>query len=312
MLLHALLLAACSAPSSDDTAAATYVDERMTAADYADAPPDALVLTGPDEIVEPGQDVMWCISGTYTGPDIGITELRTYQGEYGHHVQLYGTSLTTLDQPDGMVWDCTSSNDFPMDDLQPIAFTTHTNRSDVGVTIPEGFGVKLKSGQRWVLQSHYVNSGTVPLRFQDVATISGIEPEAVQTWAAPFYVNHSGFDIPPHQASHSDYDITTTQDLNFLVLLGHEHEWGTQFAFQQVVDGAATDIYRVETWQAAYRDSAPMNTYAPGEFFLPAGSVLRNSCDWYNDTDEPLDFPAEMCVTAGLVYPFTAAVSYSD
>jgi hypothetical protein len=313
LVLLLLPLGACSAPTDDSGASdESYVDERMTPDDYADAPSDATVFTGADVVIEPGSDIMWCLAGTYTGDDVGIVDLGTYQGEYGHHFQIFGTTQSALDLPDGTVWDCTSSNDFPMADLQPIAFATSSNRSDVSVTIPDGFAVKMDANQRFVLQSHYVNVGTEPIRVQDVAVMSGIPTEEVETWAAPFYFNHEVFDLPAAQATHSAFDVVLEQDLNFLMMFGHMHEWGTSFATQVVEGDSVSDLYSVSEWDPSYRDAAPFNSYEPGELTLHAGQTIRESCDWFNDTEAAIDFPHEMCVTVGLVYPFTAAVGYSD
>ncbi len=316
-MMSLLFLAACSAPpatdaTADDTGAVDYVDKRMTPADYAAAPAEAALLTGADVVVEPGQDGMWCLAGTYTGPDAGIVALQTYQANYGHHLQLYGTTLSTLDLADGERWDCTDSSDLPMDDLEPIAFTTESNNGGAVVVIPDGFAVKLDENQRWVLQSHYVNVGDEPMRVQDVAAIQTVDPDSVGTWAAPLFLNHSRWELAPGETTRSEFEVVLEQELNVLVLLGHMHEWGTTFSTSIVDAGIQTPIYEVETWEATFRDAPPTNSYAPGELTLAEGTTIRMSCEWFNETDAPVVFPHEMCVTAGLVYPFRGAVGYSD
>ena len=36
---------------------------------------------------------------------------------------------------------------------------------------------------------------------------------------------------------------------------------------------------------------------------MSQGDVVRTTCNWFNDTEEPLEFPQEMCDSVGLVYP---------
>jgi hypothetical protein len=306
MMLIALF--ACDATSDDAPATGEdAVDLRLREGDFT--PPSATGETwyGPDVVVGPGQDVMYFLFGTYTGPDRGVHTLTTWQAEGGHHLVLMGTTASDLDYPDGTVVDCTQTNAVNMTDLEPMVLPTAAYVSGeplaTGFDIPDGTAVKLDEGQRWVLQAHYLNTGTEPVRVRDVAVLEYIEEDEVETWAAPMVLNDGDFVIPPGESATKSIDCAFQTDWNVLYLLGHMHEWGSAIRVEAIDGETVTTIYDQPEWEPSYRDAPPTNTYAPGEFLLPATTTLRLTCEWFNDTDEPLEFPHEMCVSVGMVYP---------
>ena len=104
-------------------------------------------------------------------------------------------------------------------------------------------------------------------------------------------------------------ECTFEEDLTFLYLLGHMHEWGASFALDHHrLDGTTERIYEIGTWDVLFRDLAPVTYFEPGEFSVKAGESFTTHCDWFNDTDEVLGFPAEMCVSTGIVYPQTVPI----
>lgn len=312
-MITLLTLLACTGPATDDTAGATEpVDERITDAEIGEIPEGGWLWPGPEFTVEPGQDIMYCLAGTYDGDDVGLTKVWSYQGEYGHHLQLLGTSLSTVDLPDGEMFDCTKSSDLPMDDLEPIGMPTGGNREAVHTELPEGFAFKLDNRQRYILQSHYVNTGTEPILVKDEALLVGVPEDEVETWANMIVFNHMTFDLPAHQETTSTLDCTMSQDVNVLSVFGHMHEWGRTFSSDITTGGETREFYRVDQWEAAYRDTPPMDYYDEGAFTLRTGDTISTHCTWFNDTDEDMSFPHEMCTTGGVGYPLLNAYVCSD
>jgi hypothetical protein len=261
------------------------------------------VWWGPDEVIQPGEDKMYCLFGTYTGDDVGLHTMESYQNQYGHHLQLMGTTASPLDYPDGAVADCSMSGGLGMTDLEPLMVVTGTYvggvERDLALTLQDGMAVKMAAGQRWVLQAHYINTGSDPVRAQD-AMVIGTVPEAdVTTWAAPFIMNSSTFSLPPSEATSFSFDCPVQANLNVLYVTGHMHQWGTSFKTE--LDG--TVIYDQPDWNPQWRDAPPVQPFDPGEMTFAMGSTIRTTCTWFNDTDAPLQFPTEMCDTVTVVYP---------
>lgn len=315
-----LAILACTAETDDSGSSATSTGEatdvRLTDTDLGEVPAEAELWYGPEVRIEAGQDVMQCIIGTYTGPDVGMTDYFVYQNEFGHHLQLMGTTLSELDYPDGMVFDCTKSEDFPMADMEPLMLQTGANNSDIAFDLPDGMAVKLDEGQRWMLQAHYINYGTDAILARDIAAIVPTAVESVETWAAPMVENRQGFSIEPHADGAVTFDCPVDTDddqpVYLLYLLGHMHEWGTYFKTEFVRNDVPEIAYEIPVWDAAYRDTPPANTYAQGEVMLNDGDIIRTTCNWYNDTDNALTFPNEMCASVSVAYPSLTPIICSD
>lgn len=306
-----LLALACSAPTDDSTADA--IDLRLAEGDdYPTPGATDLVFRGPDLIIEPYTDTMYCTMGTYAGEDIGLNNFNTYQDEtYGHHFILLGSSSSEIDIPDGTGFDCTETDDLPMDSLEPIILPTGGNQEVVGIDMPEGTATKLRSGQRYVLQSHYVNTGEQQILVNDVSVSATIPVDEVEIWAAPVVMNHQQFELPPGEETTISFDCLFTPQYNFLYLAGHMHEWGKHITLERVVDDVVVETLYDTEWDPSYRDLPPLVDYGAG-YALPENTTLRTTCTWLNDTDETLTFPGEMCDHVAMAWPALTSDICSD
>lgn len=309
-MLIALLACTTAADSSDSDAPIDAVDVTISDADLGELTDADIVLTGADALIEPGQDVMICLFGTYTGGDVGLHEIHTYQGAGGHHFQLMGTSTPAVDVPDGTVVDCTGENGgFQMASLEPLGLpnygTVNGVLSDLAMPLPDGMAVELESGQRYVLQSHYLNTTQDTLHIGDKVVLHTLPTESVETWAAPLIFNRDDFSIPAGGSASVSFDCTIDADKewNLLYMLGHMHEWGTAFQVDSMAGETATPVYSIPEWDPVYRDAPVILNFTDTVEPLVPGSVYRTSCSWFNDTDEAIGFPHEMCDTVSLVYP---------
>jgi hypothetical protein len=298
-------------PSSDTgSGEIDAVDLRIDEADLGELGDDQFVLEGPDTIIDAGADVMVCLFGTYSGGDVGLHDVHTFQAKYGHHLQLMGTTTPAADVPDGTVMDCTGDGgQFQMADLEPVGVTNggSVDGEEIGVSmpLPDGMAVELEDQQRYVMQSHYLNTSDQAIHVRDLAVLTTIPEEDVadDMWAAPLIFNRDDFAIPAGGDLSTDFSCTTENDWNFLYVLGHMHEWGTAFSIQRQDGETWTDFYAVPTWQAVYRDAPIIDYYPNDSMFVPAGTSFKTSCSWFNDTDEDIQFPHEMCVGVNIVYP---------
>ena len=310
MMILSLLVACATPPESSDSPSETVdaVDVRILEGDWEPLSDQDLVFQGADVVIDPYADKMWCLVGTYTGPDVGLYRMKTFQGNFGHHFQTMGLSAGEDLYPDGELIDCSATGALPMVDLDPLMLPTEGNRGDQVNPLPEGMAYKLRSGQRYVLQSHYVNTTDTPIRVQDLVVNATMPVEEVEVWTAPLAANGEQFLVPPGEEASYDFDCTFDQDYSFVYILGHMHEWGTKLSVDVTVDGIRETIHDVPEWDPSYRDAAPVTRFSESQpFTLKAGSTLTTHCAWYNDTAEDLGFPHEMCVTVGMVYPAMVA-----
>ncbi len=294
-----LFLVACAGGSSDSDVEIT--DYVLNPADFP-APAGGEQWFGPEVVAEPYTEVQYCMFGTYAGPDVGMDAFESYQGEGGHHLILLGTSAGTDRFADGEVIDCTATGDIPMTDFEPLINAEPLDAGRSSITLPEGYAVKLRTGQRYVVQAHYVNTTAERRRYKDIMTIGMVPEEQVTTWAAAFALTVIDFTLPPGPSS-VNFDCSFADDYQMLYLTGHLHEYGTSFRLDHKVGDATTELYEIPVWDVNYRDAPPLQKYGPGELTIDAGTTLTTTCDWENTEDHDLEFPAEMCATYGMLYP---------
>lgn len=296
------LLVGCASDPDDTASGDETVDMRLDPEAYS-VPADGERWLGPDVVIAPGTEKQYCLFGTWTGEDVGLYAYASHQAALGHHLVLLGTTASTRDYPDGALVDCTDTSSI-MTSFSPLITPEPVAQGETAITLPEGFAVKLREGQRWIVQAHYVNTTTTPVRVQDVLTLAWRPVGEVTTWAAALALNNESFRLAPQQETTSSVDCTFPQDLQVLYLTGHMHEHGRRFDFSAGADASMlSPVVQMSDWKLEYRDNPPVTRFQPGELTLAANSLLRTTCTWFNDTDEALTFPAEMCTTAGMVYP---------
>jgi hypothetical protein len=282
LLCLALLAAACG---TDEDAASNELDVRVP---IPAADPAFLDIVTPEVVIPSGVEQMWCYSYTYTGEEIAMSGIDPRQGNYGHHAV-----LLTAKEPaaDGSLIDCTDRT--LMWNYEPFAVPTD---------LPEGHGIRLPTGQQLVVQFHYVNASPSPIRVRDVIRVAKLPVAEVTTWAAMFATADIAFNIPAGQQLEYTFDCTVEQPLSLLFVAGHMHERGTSFSLQiQPPGGSFERLYLVDPWRPEYRDIPPPQSYFTDPYELAAGTVIRTTCAWDNDTGEAITFPKEMCVAVGYI-----------
>ncbi|MFN7142153.1 MAG: hypothetical protein ACK4YP_00130 [Myxococcota bacterium] len=308
-----LLLLACGTPTPGDTAPTgdDTVDQRLDFADVTAPPSGGEQWYGPEAVLQPGEELQYCMFGTYTGPDVGIATYESFQSEIGHHLILLGTTASELDYPDGTVVDCTKTNQM-MTSFEPLINAEPTGAGTSFIELPAGMAVKLDEGQRWVVQAHWLNTTPDPVIVRDVLNMGFVPEESVTTWAAAFALTQVDLSLPPQSPSDLTFDCSFPEEYTLLYLTGHMHEYGERFRFE-LGDGTTMEtLYEIPEWDPVYRDAPPLQRFEDGERVFAAGSTLRTTCEWYNDTDEAIEFPNEMCATYGMLYPSTNPVVCSD
>jgi hypothetical protein len=309
----ALVLAGCTgAADGGGDSAAGPVDLRLGDGDHT---PADVEVWGPEAVVAAGEDVTHCIAGTWAGGEVGIHALNTWQNRFGHHVQFFGLIATTLDYPDGATFPCGVGTDFQMTDTQPVGIPTAVHIGEeqtIDEPLGEAMAFHLPADSRYLLQAHYVNTGPDDILVHDLVTLDLLDPDTeVSTWVAPMILNDANIEIPPASAASMTFDCpvdTPESGVDVRFVNGHMHEWGSSLRITQLRGDTQRVLNDVPEWQPVYRDSPPTEHYADGELqFLP-GDVLRTECAWFNDTDETLRFPHEMCDGVALVHPLKTAV----
>lgn len=248
-------------------------------------------------------DAMMCTVYTYEGDDVGVNSVETYQSDHGHHTLLLRTELDDDDHPDGETFDCTEAESLDMTSTAPIIISGDGIAGEA-FSLPDGMASNFERGDRVLVQSHYINPTDTPILVQDAINLGYLPEDEVEIWAS-FY-SHVLLDHPiPGGNVETTHTITCEweEDLNLLFLGGHMHEWGEHIAIDMTRDDQVSRLYEVEQWLPEHRDDPPVSDYSVEPFQVLAGDTFTTSCTWFNDTDEELNFPNEMCANFGMMYP---------
>ena len=296
-----LILFSCSEKTE------TQVEATDFRLDYGESEAD-LVFTPPDIRVEAYSDQTLCWYDTYTGDTVGVTGGTFSQHpDYGHHVIVMRTNTDEDDAPDGTVVDCAGGND--MVEQEPFVLPTEPLAPGVaGLSLPEGMANKFKGGERIIIQSHHLNYTDKPILVNDRIELNTIPIEDVLTFAAPLIHTSTGLEIAIGTSS-KVVECTFEQDLTFLYVFGHLHEYGAAIKIEyNKEDGTSETLYDIPVWDVDYRDNPPITHYNDTELQVKAGESFTTTCSWNNTTDTLLGFPEEMCVASAMVYPATVAM----
>lgn len=298
-----MLLLACAPPlPADSPAPLTMIDARLDPADYADILGDDVVIQGPDVIVEPYSEVMYCYSGTWRGGDVGLRGYRSQQTGIGHHFMLGRLQLGEEELPDGHLESCSPAMDAPMPPFYPFLFPEEMKAgADDVPDLPEGVAEHLQDGDRWLAQAHYVNTGELPVRVQDLLALDVVPLEQVEQWASAWVMEATKFEIPPGESYSWSFDCRPSGNFHIRYMGPHMHANGTSARVEHIApDGSRRTLHEWPAWEPSW---AFEPHFVPIDLEVGPGDVLRPTCTWFNSGTEPLHFPHEMCINFAAIYP---------
>ena len=251
---------------------------------------------------------MSCFVGTYTGPEIGISLYQWFQDDdFGHHVVFADGSSLGPEVLDGSLIDC--SNPFESMKLPPLLQPTESIGPHAAeLQLAEGQAVRLKSGQRWVMQSHYVNASDNELLAQDVINFGFTPVEDVNFWVSSWTFNNSVFSVAPGATLDLEFSCEWPESANVMTMMGHMHDFGTSMWVSHETGGSSVQIYRLPDWSPQWQADPVFIDFELGELTPIAGDTFTVGCSFHNTSDEQLEFPREMCVATGVAGPLDAPI----
>ena len=285
-------------PDDDDTGELDCVDLQEEITPRLD---DSYFIEVPTMVVEPGAETVFCLYGTYEGPDAGIVSFYPEApGGFLHHSLM--KRVDDDEFSDGTLFDCTAE-EFQFPPKPTLVEWVNGDGTD-WVGLPEGVGFKFGQGQRWVTDVHYVNTSPDRLCVNTAFELDLVPEEDLLGYAGTFNLDAGKLAIPPNVESSTAFSCAWPSDVNILSLAGHMHGYGSRYKVDRLFDGEPSqNIYHVDPWLPQYRYLAPLNSYDIGEFVMAEGEELETECSWINPTGDTLGYPDEMCTTHGVAFP---------
>ena len=296
-------MTACTPPEEED--------EVLDLVRAAQPPPEGgFQLATPPLEVPPFEEVFWCYYGTYTGEKVGVNFVQPFTSAYNHHTFIQAAQEG--DPADGELVDCSDYSGMektaPLFDISGNSLTADGNY----LQLPEGVAITLNSGQRWLIEAHFVNP-TAETLLVNVAFNVGVVPEdEVETWAASYQLDLGPPQIGAGEEVTQSFDCAFPSEVSLLTLMGHMHQYGLDMAVDIVNDQESERIYTVDHWEDEYRDFPPIQAYDMGELVVAENETIRTTCHWFNTTQQDLGFPEEMCSAKGIAAPMSEPVFCVD
>lgn len=263
-------------------------------------------LETPELEVAAGADVTYC---TYVDVEIledsDIISFEGLQTELGHHTILYGVRAR---QPPGTHL-CSEAD---MINVRYLA----AGGSETGVyEVQEGIAFRLRAGQQLMIQSHFINTGDRDTTGRSWFRVDTAPPDPSRQPADLFTVVTTDIDVPAHAAGAATAECPIARDLTLIALGGHAHEWGRRVSIGRApaADGASLEMLYDQRWNRDRVFDPVIQRYQVDQpLRLSPGDRLRVDCEYENDTDAPLVFPAEMCVAFGFYFPADREIDCVD
>ena len=263
------------------------------------APKGGMQIRTPIYRVDPGEELQKCYWGTWS-EDAAVNWYEEFQDPiFGHHVRMEGLPAG-VGHPDGHVSDC-------LDDVfgtrSNLFNTTYSGLVGGVMELHDGMGVRVKGGDRWTIQSHYINVTEETLYLQEVTNIGFLPLDKLTKPLSTWTFLDLELDLQPQEVTDVTFDCVWPSDLTITMVMVHMHERAQAFFSEtRASDGEWEPFFNIEEWSPEWRNEPIAYRPDPGIEAI-AGDTVRSTCRYYNETDEVLDFPAEMCVLEGLAWP---------
>lgn len=249
--------------------------------------------------VNPGEDVTFC---TFT--DVILEEATIFgqsfgaQSPMGHHAILQ--YATTPQEPH-------TGSCGGMDSPILLGGTGGKAVADEQY-LPENYGIEVPAGAQLVINHHWINTSPDPVDGQSMMLARGLPRGGDTVMAGNMIMIGFGWEIPALAEYEYTSECTFGGDVPYVLALGHMHEWGSHVRIEiDRADGTLESLIdRDWSPEMATDAGGGSNIYTLDDpFMIRTGDTVRLTCQWSNDTMEPIGFPREMCIFFG----FTVGVS---
>ena len=310
-----VLTAACgtSEPSpfssgdDDDASGEGLLDARIEIPPPPEGGLQGLLL---DIEVPSGAEVFRCALFTYDGPDVGVDGMWVHHNsDFTHHTVLKGAHPDDDQHEDGASFDCGVPEE---QKFRPVLFEGirlgEPNGLGSDILLPEGWAFQLKSGQRWMVEGHYINVRPEPVLVSNGISLGLLPAEEVTEYVAAWTHDAGNFEIPPGDGVEVQFECSWDQPATVISVTGHMHDLGVSYTIDWNRSDGSERIYHEPEWNPAWRSNPNILYWPMGEEVMNPGDSFTHTCVWDNDSGETLGFPQEMCTAFGVVRGYSEAI----
>ncbi len=220
-----------------------------------------------------------------------------------HHMLLFRTDLTSI--PAGMdkPGDCyEAATGGYMSHVRGVVYGAQVPTAQF--TYPDGVGLQLDASSVFMMQTHYLNSGSAELDARADVTLTLSDGTGITQHAGVLFFYDPFIYVPMATKARASMRCGIRNDITLLTATSHYHKRGNDYA-AYVDPGtgaqATTPFYTSNNWDSPPALPAPMK--------IAAGSHIRFGCGYDNTAGTKEYFQGqsaednEMCMFTGLYYP---------
>ena len=309
LILFTVLGAACggTAPPSFGGAGggtAEDTDSRL------DPPENGFQIILADLEIAPESSAFFCQFGTYEDDDAGVVGVRIQETlPYTHHTFLLEVpEEAEVPMADGITFPCTDMSlgeqmlpFMPLFNIAGQIGDPLANR----LNLPDGFGVPFKRGQRFVIETHYVNTTDEVLEAETVLNVEFVDASEIDTWAAAYLMDAGNVEIAAGTRVRETVSCSFPEDVFILSMTPHLHKYGAAVGVSHGSADSMTTLIDIPEWDPYWTQDPReiMLNWDEGAFPVAATDQIDTSCEWFNSSDFDLEPLQEMCTTFGMFYP---------
>lgn len=243
--------------------------------------------------IAPGIEAHFCKEFVVPEEGLDTDKLEHTASEGTHHVLVYHTPLTAKDVT-GETFDCGAIPGPVVYSSQKLAESN---------AFPEGVGARFAGGSVVRVESHYLNTESVPrdaeVRFNLWRAAAPLKQEA-----GGFFFYDRDIGIPAHGAFTARMHCEISTDIEIAFLLPHTHVIGT--AQRIMISGPDLVAPTLIVTSKGYGDLETRAFSTPIK--VKAGQSLDFECDYQNPSDRgvvegPSKTENEMCMILGGYFP---------
>jgi hypothetical protein len=233
--------------------------------------------------------------------DLEVVRFEIAVSGGSHHIHLYRPADASLDLPDGSEV-CNKAVDFGM--WQLVAATQQRSTS---WQLPPGVAYHFRAGEQLLMQTHFVNVGSLETRGegQVVMNLHAVDAAQVTAHAGAIFGQDKDVFVPAHSVTTKAAECVFPNAMTLMGQTGHYHFRGRHFTTYRWDDGVRGEsIYEYQGY-----DDPPFLVYPPDDspYFAP-GQGLEWECVWENDSATDFKFGPftdtnEHCNWFGFYYP---------
>ncbi len=231
--------------------------------------------------------------------DFDVNRFQIAVSGGSHHIHLYRPYDSSLNLPDGYEV-CNHAVDF---ETWELVVATQVRHSDW--ELPEGVGYHFHAGEQLLMQTHFVNVGSLETMGEGkvLMNLNAAEPGTITDHAGAIFGQNKDVFVPAHSTPTADAECVFPKAINLMAETGHYHFRGRHFQTFLWDNGArGAKIYDYVGY-----DDPPFAVHNPPIVFTP-GQGLQWECYWENNTDMNFSFGPftdtnEHCNWFGFYYP---------